>query len=181
VTDLATRYAQAIADRPDLPTPRLTLRRPGEADITAIVDVCGEPAVAFKLGRVPHPYGEKDVRFFLDAIVPEELVWGIFERDEQALIGMIGLHKIAADPTSLELGYYLSPDHWGRGLVTEAGVAVTAFGLALAGAAHLCAGYFEDNPASGRVLAKLGFVEVGRSERPCLASGLTHPSIEMRR
>jgi RimJ/RimL family protein N-acetyltransferase len=181
VSDLAARYARAIADRPELLTPRLTLRQPGESDIPAIVAVCREPAVAFKLGRVPHPYGDDDARFFLGAIVPSELVWGIFERGEPALIGMIGLHGIATDPTSLELGYYLSQDHWGRGLMTEAGAAVTAFGLALAGQGHLFAGHYADNPASGRVLAKLGFVEVGRSERPCLASGLTHPSIEMRR
>jgi RimJ/RimL family protein N-acetyltransferase len=43
------------------------------------------------------------------------------------------------------------------------------------------AGHYADNPASGRVLVKLGFVETGRGERHCLASGETHASIELQR
>ncbi len=181
MSDLAARYDRALAERPELLTARLRLRRPGEADTAAIVAICGRREVAFRLGRVPHPYDEADARVFLDAIVPRELVWGIFERDGATLIGMIGLHRVADDPDTLELGYYLAPSHWDLGLMTEAGAAITAYGLALAGPGGLFAGYYADNPGSGRVLAKLGFVEEHRAERPCLASGLMHASIEMRR
>ncbi len=43
----------------------------------------------------------------------------------------------------------------------------------------ITAGYFASNPASGRVLEKLGFVETGRAMRPCLAAGGDVPSVEM--
>ena len=37
------------------------------------------------------------------------------------------------------------------------------------------AGWYHDNPASGRVLEKLGFKPVGEKEQPCLARGCTLP------
>jgi [ribosomal protein S5]-alanine N-acetyltransferase len=43
----------------------------------------------------------------------------------------------------------------------------------------LIAGYHADNPASGRVLAKLGFTFVGTSNRPCLAEGKDKSSVEV--
>jgi RimJ/RimL family protein N-acetyltransferase len=179
MSDFKGRYDRAVAGRPELLTARLCLRRPTHADASAIVAVCGRREVALRLGRVPHPYGEEDARVFLDTVVPRDLVWGIFLRDETTLIGMIGLHLADGDADALQFGYYLDPGCWDLGLATEAGSAVTAFGLGLG--ASIVAWYFADNLASGRVLAKLGFRETGRTERPCLASGLRHASIEVRR
>ena len=93
---------------------------------------------------------------------------------------MVGLTLDQSDAT-LELGYYLARSHWGCGIATEAGAAITAYGLGLAGPGRIVAGYHDDNPASGRVLAKLGFVAVGTGERHCLATGTSHRSIELRR
>ena len=53
------------------------------------------------------------------------------------------------------------------------------FGFEHVGLARLTSGYFEDNPASGRVLTKLGFVEAGRVMRPCVAVGGEVPSVRM--
>ncbi|MEH3040211.1 MAG: GNAT family protein [Sphingomonas paucimobilis] len=43
----------------------------------------------------------------------------------------------------------------------------------------ITSGYFEGNPASGRVLAKLGFVETGRRMGDCLATGDAVPTVRM--
>ena len=53
-----------------------------------------------------------------------------------------------------ELGYWLTPDAWGRGYATEAGEAVLAMARHALGLQRLDARHFVDNPASGRVLAQ---------------------------
>ena len=154
------------------------MRRPKASDADAIVDVVGHWEVARCLARVPHPYGPDDAGFFLDHVVPAEWVWAMTLHDSLTLIGAVGLTPHANADTA-ELGYWLSPAYWGQGLMTEAAEAVVAFGFERLGLSALTSGYFEDNPASGRVLRKLGFDETGRAMRSCLAAGETVPSIEM--
>jgi RimJ/RimL family protein N-acetyltransferase len=153
-----------------LDTARLHLRRPVEQDAAAIISIAGDWEVARRLARVPHPYTDADVRFFLDHVVPNEPTWAILCRQTSRLIGMIGLAP-ATDGRSAELGYYIARDHWGRGVATEAALAITKVGVESFGFLRLTSGYQADNPASGRVLAKLGFTIVGTSSRPCLAEG----------
>ena len=165
-----------LDSRPDLATTRLSLRRPTERDGEAIISIVGDWDVARRLARVPHPYGPDDARFFLERVVPAEWVWAITLRGEDRLIGAVGL---TPEEETAELGYWLSPAHWGRGIATEAARAVVDFGFEHVGLARLTSGYFEDNPASGRVLTKLGFVEAGRVMRSCVAVGGEVPSVRM--
>lgn len=172
----ATLFA---GQRPVLTTRRLVLRRPGEGDIPAIIDVAGDLRVSRTLARVPHPYGEADARYFLEQIEPRELVWALTLRSSARFIGMAGLSP-TDHPGEAELGYYLGPEYWGVGFATEACRELLDHAFGVAGFAGITAGYFASNPSSGRVLGKLGFVEIGRAERSCLATGLTEPAIEMR-
>lgn len=169
---------QNLCNRPDLATERLSLRRPNDGDVAAIVSIVGDWEVARRLARVPHPYGPTDARFFLENIVPAEWVWAVTLQGSDTLLGVIGLTPDEGADTA-ELGYWLSPSHWGRGIATEAARAVVAFGFESLNLPVLTSGYFEDNPASGRVLRKHGFVEIGRAMRPCLAAGGEVPSIRM--
>lgn len=165
-------------DRPMLFTDRLVLRRPHANDAAAIVAIVGDRDVARRLARVPHPYGPADAAFFLDHVAPGEWVWAITLRGDDRLIGVVGLTP-GADTDTAELGYWLSPACWGKGIVTEAARAVVAHGFTTLGLGGLTSGHFADNPASGRVLEKLGFVVTGRAMRPCLAAGTTVPVTEM--
>ncbi|HUB12710.1 MAG TPA: GNAT family N-acetyltransferase [Acetobacteraceae bacterium] len=165
-------------DQPLPETERLTLRRPVTADIGAIVAIAGDWEIARRLGRVPHRYGEKDARFFLECVVPNELAWAITLRRGGELVGMVGLNQ-EPNQDAPELGYYVDRGHWGLGIATEAARAVVEHGIYRLGLRRITAGYFADNPASGRVLRKLGFVQTGQGERPCLATGLRTPSVEM--
>lgn len=168
-----------LALRPELGTRRLLLRRPEPGDAAAIVRIVGDRAVASRLSRVPHPYGAEDAAFFLAEVVPNEWTWAITLAGAPGLIGCVGLTPGARADTA-ELGYWLAPDHWGAGIMTEAARAVAAFGFDTLGLSTLLSGYFAENPASGRVLEKLGFIEAGRATRPCLAQGRVVPSVEMR-
>lgn len=169
----------SLHKRPDLATERLALRHPNDGDANAIVNIVGDWDVARRLARVPHPYGPDDAQFFIDQIVPAEWVWAITLRGSDVLIGAVGLTPEGGTETA-ELGYWLSPAHWGKGIATEAARAVVIFGFESLGFPYLTSGYFEDNPASGQILRKIGFVEIGRALRPCLAAGGEVPSVRMK-
>ncbi|MGI8590690.1 MAG: GNAT family N-acetyltransferase [Nakamurella sp.] len=77
-----------------------------------------------------------------------------------------------------ELAYTLRRDLWGQGLATEIGAALVSWHLANAGDVPLYSYVAVDNPASRRVLDKIGFEFVGREDHcgvPCalLTYGLT--------
>jgi [ribosomal protein S5]-alanine N-acetyltransferase len=165
-------------ERPTLQTERLLLRRPAATDVGSIIAIVGDWEVARRLARVPHPYRETDAHFFLNTVVPNEWVWAITLRESRELVGMVGLTP-ETDPDTAELGYYVARVHWGNGIATEAAGLVVHHGIHSLGLRRIRSGHFVDNPASGRVLSKLGFVETGRSERPCLAAGSTLPSVEV--
>lgn len=171
----ATRLA---GERPVLTTERLVLRHPRDDDIPAIIAIAGDLDVARRLARIPHPYGEADARFFLDEVVPRELVWVLTARTPARVVGVAGLAPSEHGGVA-ELGYYLAPAYWGQGLATEAARAILDFGFGVAGYSSIVASYFVSNPASGRVLRKAGFVETGRAESRCLATGLVEPSVSM--
>ena len=165
--------------RPELTSRRLLLRRPRGGDEPAIVDIVGDWEVARRLSRVPYPYGSMDARFFLEQVVPDEWVWAITLHGSDQLLGVVGLTPEEGTGTA-ELGYWLSRRQWGRGIATEAAKAVVAYGFDVLDLPWITSGYFEENPASGRVLGKLGFVETSRARRGCLAVGADVPSVEMR-
>ncbi|KEO90446.1 hypothetical protein EH31_10180 [Erythrobacter longus] len=170
----------SLKDRPQLTTENLLLRRPNEDDIGAIIDAVGDWEVACRLARVPHPYGEEDARFFLEHVVPSEWTWAITLKGSDQLIGAVGLTPEETADTA-ELGYWLAKPYWGRGIATAAARAVVSFGLDQLRLPFIKSGYFVENPTSGRVLQKLGFVETARATRACLAMGRDDvPSVEMR-
>jgi RimJ/RimL family protein N-acetyltransferase len=71
---------------------------------------------------------------------------------------MVGVADLASIRNSeAELGYWLERTAWGRGYALEAARALVQFASHEVGLLRLKAGHAEDNPASGRILSKLGF------------------------
>lgn len=142
-------------------TTRLTLRPGWPEDAPALVRAIAHKSVVTKLSRVPWPYGQGDAEAFLAnawAEAAPRFVITERARDDRP-IGCIGIHDGDDLP---ELGYWLTPDAWGRGYATEAGRAIVTLARDGLRIARLRAGWLAGNPASGRVLAKLGFVATGR-------------------
>lgn len=143
-------------------TPRLLLRPGWIEDAPALAAAIGEEATARKLARVPWPYGIEDARRFLaqePGPLPDFLIF-LREAGGPRLVGGIGLQRDAAGEA--ELGYWIGSTHRGRGYATEAGRAVIELAHAGLKLRRVVAGHFLDNPASGRVLRKLGFRPTGR-------------------
>jgi RimJ/RimL family protein N-acetyltransferase len=81
------------------------------------------------------------------------------------LIGICAVHPWR----DFELGYWLGEPYWGKGYATEAGRRVARFAFEELGATQLLSAYMHDNPASGRVLVKLGFLCTHDETRPCVS------------
>ena len=153
-------------------TSRLTLRPGWPEDAVALAHAIAHEDVAFKLSRLPWPYTLDHARGWLEAEpAPGNHPLLVFAHDRgpaPELVGGIGLHP---DGAELEIGYWLTPAAWGRGYATEAGAAVLAMARHALGVTRLLGRHMVDNPASGRVLRKLGFRETGHGRLPCLARG----------
>jgi RimJ/RimL family protein N-acetyltransferase len=142
-------------------TPRLLLRPGFPEDAPALAMAIADRAIARNLAVVPWPYTLRDAEAYLasprDPVLPSLL---IFERTgaEPQLVGSCGLGRRPSG--AVEMGYWIARGHWGRGIATEACKALIDIALTL-GLAQLEGSHFLDNPASGRVLEKLGFEPVG--------------------
>jgi RimJ/RimL family protein N-acetyltransferase len=162
-------------------TPRLLLRPGFPEDAPALAAAIGDEAIVRNLAVVPWPYGLRDAEAFLasprDPILPSLL---IMERTDAAprLVGSCGLGRRPSG--AVELGYWIARPFWGRGFAGEAGEALIGIARAL-GLRQLEASHFIDNPASARVLDKLGFESTGIiAPRMCRARGEEVPARLMR-
>jgi RimJ/RimL family protein N-acetyltransferase len=143
-------------------TERLLLRPGWLQDAPALHRAIGEEAVVRNLASAPWPYTVADAEAFLATERgPRTASLLIFRRTEAApeLVGTIGFGAMPGGAT--ELGYWIARPYWGRGYATEAGRAVIAIARDALRLDRLHAGHFLDNPASGRVLEKLGFRPTG--------------------
>ncbi len=158
-------------------TPRLLLRPGFPEDAPALAAAIADEQIVRHLATAPWPYRMRDATAFLaaprDPVLPSLL---IFERTKAApdLVGACGLGRRPSG--AIELGYWIARTHWGRGFATEAGSALIDIARTL-GFATLEGSHFLDNPASGRVLEKLGFNPRGMvAPRLSCARGEEYPA-----
>ena len=142
-------------------TERLLLRPGWTEDAAALAQAIADEMIVRNLASAPWPYRLRDAEAFLaqprDPALPSFL---IFERTKGAprLVGACGLGRRPSG--AVEMGYWITRAHWGRGFATEASTALIEIAHALR-LARLEASHFLDNPASARVLEKLGFEPIG--------------------
>lgn len=142
-------------------TERLLLRPAWPEDADALFGGIADEGVVRNLARAPWPYLPQHAREFVareqDQRVPNFLLTLPGDEGSQ-IIGSIGFGKTE---TGIELGYWIARPFWGQGYATEAGRGLIQLARLL-GYRELEAGHFLDNPASGRVLRKLGFRPTGK-------------------
>ena len=144
-------------------TERLLLRPGWPEDAPALARALANERIVRNLALLPWPYSERDARWFLEnAFSPTSGEYLITLRESAEIIGGIGLHPDPENPAHHELGYWLAEAHWGRGYATEAARAVVANARFTQRLRNIRSAWFEDNPASGRVLEKVGFRRTGR-------------------
>ena len=146
-------------------TDRLILRRLHECDAPRIHACIQDPRIHRNVGTIPPDQSlartreriiENNARFTSGSAFG----FGI-TKDGDRIIGMLG--GSFTQYASFDFGYWIAPEAWGNGYATEASQGMIDWVSREHGVKALTAGYIDDNPASGRVLRKLGFIVAGRS------------------
>jgi ribosomal-protein-alanine N-acetyltransferase len=124
--------------------------------------------------RFPYPYTDRDARNWLECIVgyqPETNFAISVAGEAVGGIGFILQPDVAR--RSAEIGYWLGEEFWGRGIATEAVIAVTDHAFANHDLSRVYAHVFDWNRASARVLEKAGYEFEGRMRKSVTKDGQT--------
>jgi RimJ/RimL family protein N-acetyltransferase len=152
----------AIEVTPTLSTERLLLRGPMVSDTWRIAELANDPGVAAMTCSMPHPFTEADAEAFVGRCDWDEAPNFVIEHRNFGVVGAIGFKPRAGGRS--ELGFWLGRDFWNRGYATEAARAVLDWTRRDWRKKLVVAGHFADNPASGQVLCKAGFLYTGDVE-----------------
>ncbi|MCX7005169.1 MAG: GNAT family N-acetyltransferase [bacterium] len=148
-----------------LQTERLLLRPFALADAPDVQRLAGERAVADTTLNIPHPYengmaeewiGTHQAKFNAGELAN----FAVVLRATSELVGAIGL-VINRRFDRAELGYWIGRPYWKQGYCTEAAGAVLAYGFTALNLNRIHATYLSRNPASGRVMEKIGMTREG--------------------
>ena len=156
-----------------LQTERLRLRPLALADAPRVAELANDFEVVKMTGGMPYPYAVADAETFIGRATscdPTREVHFAVDLVGEGPIGCIGFYP--HETPGPELGYWLGRPFWGRGIATEMLAAVMRWAREEWGRRCVIACHHRDNPASGSVLIRAGFLYTGRVEAlPCRARG----------
>jgi RimJ/RimL family protein N-acetyltransferase len=165
-------------EAPTLHTERLILRPPRAEDAHKLPSVLNDPEISANTSSIPYPYTHDDALAALERFQNTRndgtaLVLFIDLKDSADLIGSVGIHDILPDHSIAELGYALGRPWWGKGYASEASREMMQYVFTSMGIERLVAHAMLRNPASSRVLEKLGMHPVGIVQQCCQRDGST--------
>jgi RimJ/RimL family protein N-acetyltransferase len=157
----------------ELPLRSCTIRSWQMSDLASLVVQANNRNIWINLrDRFPHPYTARDGRTFLRNTIeskPETVFAIVVDGSAVGSIGFLLQHDV--ERVSAEVGYWLGESYWGRGIVSEALVAVTRYALQHHQLTRLFAVPFASNAASCRVLERAGYVLEARLRRSAIKDG----------
>lgn len=162
----STELSQEPVVQPTWVTDRLIIRPFVEADAEQVQTLLQCRKIAANTISIEHPYPAGAAKIWILTHKKkwqgsEAAVFAICEKEHSHFpIGAIGL-EINAKDENAELGYWIGESWWGRGYCTEAAQSMVDFGFSTLGLKRIHAHFMAKNPASGRVLQKIGMVKEG--------------------
>ena len=141
-------------------TPRLTLRPVTSADFNATHQLLSDPEVMrFSLNG---PYNKQKTTDFINHCIQQAeknlpTLMAVIEKESGLFIGFCGFYLQKFNGVEeIELGYRLLKNHWGKGLASEAALAMKNHAFKQMGLTRLISIIENDNIASIRVAEKTG-------------------------
>jgi RimJ/RimL family protein N-acetyltransferase len=153
-------------DQPTIQTGRLILRPFRAADAPQVRRLAGARAIADTTANIPHPYPEGAAEEWIASHPPlfearKLVTFAVTLKDNDELVGAISLMDISLQSERAEVGYWVGKPYWNRGICTEAAQEVLRYAFDDMHLQRVQGRYFRRNPASGRVMEKLGMREEG--------------------
>ena len=155
-----------MIQQPTLETERLLLRPLTPDDAATVARLAGSREVAHTTISIPHPYSEDQAREWIAARTGQsdagkEIVFSVVIREDARLTGSVGLREIDSEHSQAEMGFWIGVQLWGKGYATEAARRVVRYAFEELKLNRVYAHHMVRNPASGRVLEKLGMKREG--------------------
>ena len=163
---ISVRQGTNMLSQPILHTERLLLRPFTLADAPAVQRLLGTAhEIAATTASIPHPYLDGMAEQWIAARQTAledgtHVAYALIFREGGELIGSIGLHP-EAQHRRAELGYWVGVPFWGQGYCTEAAAEILRYGFGELDLHRMVARHFKRNPASGRVMQKIGMTQEG--------------------
>lgn len=147
-----------LKEFPRIETERLILSQLKEEDIPSVTKYLQNKIFSDFTSNIPYPYTREHAEFWLkiskEAFDENTGYTFAVRNKEEQIIGAVGLHD--RDDDKAELGYWMGKSFWNKGYITEAAVALIDFGFRELEINKIYATYFLHNPASGRIMEKIG-------------------------
>jgi RimJ/RimL family protein N-acetyltransferase len=120
----------------------------------------------------PHPYALAHAHAFIAIAMAEQPETKFAVVIDGQAVGSIGiLPHTDVERISVEIGYFLGAEFWGRGIMSEVLAAVAKYVMQTHGLERVYALPYAGNPASCRVLEKAGFTREGLMRRSAIKDG----------
>ena len=149
---------------PTLRTERLVLRPFVLEDAPTVQRLAGNRDVAATTLNIPHPYEDGQAESWIgthgEAWSEKRFLTLAVTAGADGLVGAVSL-ELEMKHRRGELGYWIGQPFWGHGYATEASRALIRYAFAELGLNKIGAHYLGSNPASGRVMEKLGMQREG--------------------
>ena len=142
-----------------LETPRLTLRPFLDRDAEDVYAYAKDHRVGPAAGWPPHTSVENSLEI-IRTVFSAPNVFALVDKQSAAVIGsagFVGRHRTELPGPDEELGYALSPQFWGRGLMSEAARELIRFGFEDLGLHTIWCNHYDGNERSRRVIEACGF------------------------
>lgn len=169
---------------PVLETARLTLRPFRQEEAQTVLDTWeSDPDVAKYMFWTSHNDIERTKEWLaFETRQIEQPDWYRFAVEQKRTHELIGTALIYYEEEvhSWEIGYNFGKRHWGQGYATEAMRCILDFAQRKLGVVEVVGRYAKDNPASGRVMEKLGFRYEKEISFPCNDGAVIRPGIQCR-
>ena len=163
-----------------LETKRLILRPWLESDAGMLFKYASDPDVGPRAGWPPHKSVEESLEI-IRTVFSGEGMWAVELKETSEVIGCVGylpaaLSNLDIEEDQCEVGYWIAKPYWNQGICTEAMRAIVDYCFNVKSFTVLWGDYFPDNPASGRVMEKCGFIDTGKETLcPTLEVGAGKP------
>ncbi len=147
-------------------TSDLRLRPLSIDDADQFVALCNDIDIARNTSRISRSYARDDADAFIERRggdnfgAENEYVFAVCQHGK--IVACAGSRQ--TQPGVCEIGYWVGADYRGCGIATASARAVTQFAFETMAAEKVTAGFFVDNPTSGRVLERVGFTKTGETE-----------------
>jgi len=161
-----------------LETERLLLRKFKDEDLDDLFEYAKLETVGPNAGWIPHPNKEHTQKI-LNHFVSGDDVWAMVKKDENKVIGSIGLHHTTLNNFGLvyELGYVMSTPYEGSGFMTEGVAEIINHAFTNIKLDKIYVGHFLENKRSEKLISRFNFKYLSDEEYASRDYGLKKSKI----